>query len=906
MKNFYPGQRWISELELNLGLGSVQKVDNRQVQIYYPAADCLRLYAISSAPLKRVEFKPGDIVLSRDGVTFEILSISVENNTFVYHGKDFILHESQLNDFMEFTSPVDRFTHRVFDDNHVYDLRLRARNFQHQMMQSPVRGFIGPRIDLIPHQLYIASRICSRVIPRALLSDETGLGKTIEACLIVHRLLLQGQINRVLILVPNSLVLQWFVELLRRFNLIFRITDDEFRDSLKTSDYTGNLFLEEQLYLCSIDYLMSDIVLQNFSLSAGWDMLVIDEAHHLLESSPEYTLVKKLGQVSTGMLLLTATPEQFGYQSHFARLHLLDPDRYYNYDAFIKEEDQYADLSVSQVNGSDDLLDVNGPGRVIFQNTRDVIAGFPERIPHLIPLGNDPDSDTCDETLEQLSREFHADQSKETIEYKTIFRNDKRISWLVSLLRELKSEKILLICTSKEKAKAIDESLKSFLRIETAMFHEELSLLQRDQNASRFAHPDGARILICSEIGSEGRNFQFAHHLVLFDLPLNPELLEQRIGRLDRIGQKETIHIHVPFVKGSEYEILARWYHEGLNTFRQNLPGVHGIFQFFQNRLNDIILSKNLSELENILNEASKRCSEIKIKNKDGKHHLLALNSFQPEIAKNIIAQIKNTENNPETENFMMDIFEHYGIEEDLLTDKTFLLNLSLLTTETLPLPVLDKVNLMVTFDRKTAVTYEHIEFLTIDHPLVFKILEYFLASENGNCAIAVLKDSSKKSTILLEAVFLLESPGRPEGFAQIERYLPPTPIRLIINHLRNDCSIEYPEKSSENFFKNTHPPAILGNERFIQEVFPAMLKHCKKEAKKKSNIIKKDALEKSQSELSNELQRLLKLQKFNKDITEAEIAHLADQKEKLAKEITSSRIRLDALRLIFSQDLTQ
>jgi len=81
--------------------------------------------------------------------------------------------------------------------------------------------------------------------------------------------------------------------------------------------------------------------------------------------------------------------------------------------------------------------------------------------------------------------------------------------------------------------------------------------VQRDRNAAWFAESDGARLLLCSEIGSEGRNFQFAQHLVLFDLPLNPELLEQRIGRLDRIGQTADIQIHVPYLARSPQEVLA-------------------------------------------------------------------------------------------------------------------------------------------------------------------------------------------------------------------------------------------------------------------------------------------------------------------------------------------------------------
>ena len=105
--------------------------------------------------------------------------------------------------------------------------------------------------------------------------------------------------------------------------------------------------------------------------------------------------------------------------------------------------------------------------------------------------------------------------------------------------------------------------------LNTALFHSGLSLMARDRQAAYFADPKGAQILLCTEIGSEGRNFEFAHNLVLFDLPKKPDLLEQRIGRLDRIGQKSDISIHIPYVQNSWEETLYQIYDRGLNSFRK-------------------------------------------------------------------------------------------------------------------------------------------------------------------------------------------------------------------------------------------------------------------------------------------------------------------------------------------------
>ena len=157
-----------------------------------------------------------------------------------------------------------------------------------------------------------------------LLADEVGLGKTIEACLILQRLLAVGKAKRVLILVPESLTHQWFVELLRRFNLWFSIYDEERCLAVEQSDPGTNPFLATQLALGSTAFLAGNSTRREQAVAAGWDIVVVDEAHHL-EWTPdlvsvEYALVEELAGKCPGLLLLTATPTQLGLVGHFARL----------------------------------------------------------------------------------------------------------------------------------------------------------------------------------------------------------------------------------------------------------------------------------------------------------------------------------------------------------------------------------------------------------------------------------------------------------------------------------------------------------------------------------------------------------------------------------------------------------
>ena len=210
-----PGQRWISETEPELGVGIMLKVEFKRVEVLFPAANERRQYALDSAPLRRVALKVGEILETHEGDVIEVDEVLERDGLLVYLCGDLEVEESGLSDTMSFNKPEDRLLGGHVDGLHTYDLRVEALQRQCEVMKSPARGFAGARMDLIPHQLYIAAEVTSRLAPRVLLADEVGLGKTIEACLIMHRLHLTGRADRVLILVPEPLLHQWFVELVR-------------------------------------------------------------------------------------------------------------------------------------------------------------------------------------------------------------------------------------------------------------------------------------------------------------------------------------------------------------------------------------------------------------------------------------------------------------------------------------------------------------------------------------------------------------------------------------------------------------------------------------------------------------------------------------------------------------------
>jgi len=258
MSVFIKGQRWISESEPELGLGTVVQAGDGRVRVEFKAAGELRTYAVDQAPLKRVRFRVGDAIRTQEDKEFIVTDVVEQRGVLIYVSDRQQLPEAQVNDRVSLHGPQERLLAGRFDPLTSFALRCRTLELLHRSRKSPVRGFVGGRIDLIPHQLYIAEEVTHRHAPRVMLSDEVGLGKTIEACLILHRLLLSGRANRILVLVPESLVHQWFVEMLRRFNVWLHIFDAERCASIEAGEPGANPFLDDQLVLASIGFLAGE------------------------------------------------------------------------------------------------------------------------------------------------------------------------------------------------------------------------------------------------------------------------------------------------------------------------------------------------------------------------------------------------------------------------------------------------------------------------------------------------------------------------------------------------------------------------------------------------------------------------------------------------------------------------
>ncbi|KJV25885.1 RNA polymerase-associated protein RapA [Pantoea sp. SM3] len=961
---FTLGQRWISDTESELGLGTVVAIDTRMITMMFPATGENRLYARNDAPVTRVIFNPGDTITNHEGWQMSVDEVRNDNELMTYIGtrldteeSGVVMREVMLDSKLVFSKPQDRLFAGQLDRMDRFSLRFRARKYQSEQYRLPISGLRGMRTNLIPHQLHIAHDVGRRHAPRVLLADEVGLGKTIEAGMIIQQQLLAGRADRVLIVVPETLQHQWLVEMLRRFNLRFALFDDDrYTEAQHDSD---NAFETEQLIICSLDFVRRNKQRLELLAEADWDLLVVDEAHHLAWSeeapSREYQVIEQLAEKTPGVLLLTATPEQLGLESHFARLRLLDPNRFHDFSQFVAEQQNYrpvadavssllADQAITkeemnlindligeqdiepllQVANSDRegkedarkelvsmLMDRHGTSRVLFRNTRNGVKGFPKRELHQIRLPLPAQYQTAIKVSgimgtrksaeerardmlypEKIYQEFEGDSG-------TWWNFDPRVEWLMGYLTSNRKEKVLVICAQAATALQLEQVLREREGIRAAVFHEGLSILERDRAAAFFAsEEEGAQVLLCSEIGSEGRNFQFASRLVMFDLPFNPDLLEQRIGRLDRIGQMHDIQILVPWLEKTAQAVLLRWYHEGLDAFEHTCPTGRTIYDSEYSKLIEYLAApENPQGLDEFIAESRKQHDTLKSQLEQGRDRLLELNSNGGEAAQALANAIGEQDNDTDLVNFALNLFDIVGINQEDRSDSLIVLTPSdhMLVPD---FPGLPEDGCTVTFNRNQALSREDTQFITWEHPLISNGLDLILSGDTGSCALSLLKNKALPvGTLLVEMVYVVEAQA-PKSL-QLTRFLPPTPVRLLMDRAGNNLAgkVEFESFNRQLNAVNRHTGSKLVNA--VQQEVHEILTQAEKVVIPEAQAIIAAAKVEADEKLSAELSRLEALRAVNPNIRDDEVEALESNREQVLASLGDAGWRLDALRLI-------
>lgn len=947
---FAVGQRYLSDTESELGLGVVIDVDDRCVHILFPQSEETRVYAKNSAPLSRVVFKVGDTVYDQEGNRYTVNAVDEVMGVLKYgvdeHERGIM--ETRLAANITLAKPLERLLAGRIERGDWYELRQDILRMQSALAGHPLKGLMGARVDIIEHQLYIAHEVGKRIAPRVLLADEVGLGKTIEAGLIIHQQLITSKAERVLILVPDSLQYQWMVELRRRFNLNFALFDLVRTAAIKEHDPEQNVFATEQCIIAGMDLLLDHPDLYDQAMDAGFDLLVVDEAHHLhwdeaQGGNDKYDLIADFAEETPGVMLLTATPEQLGAQSHFARLRLLDPNRFDDLDEFLDGQEAFAEtaavagvliedqpLSEGQITALSHLLDIgmdelaainddeklrtyalnelldrHGTGRILFRNTRESVKGFYGRSSQPYPL---PLPDAWKDSYQvngKLREQLWGEENQPDGGW---LEDDTRVPWLVDILRgELKHQKVLLIARSGATVESLEAVLRLHAGIKTAIFTEQMSLLERDQAAAFFADGEGAQILLCSEIGSEGRNFQFASQLILWDLPANPDTLEQRIGRLDRIGQTQQIMLHIPYVQGTAQERLYHWYDKALNMFNQISPTAQSVQEQYIQELKPVLESADTSEnravLEGVVEQAGKTRLGLEAQLQAGRDRLLEYNSCRPRVAGRIADAMHDFDSHNLLPNFMDRFFASANIEHSVQRDGSWVIA-PIDSTEISEyidgLPLGDEDGMTLTFERQQALQREDIDFISHEHPLMRAIYDLASTSTFGNTTVAMLK-----SAAVPQGMVLLEVNFRVEAIAPKMLNLPSTittqNIRVFISEQGNDLSERISSDMImphiERLDKNRARQVIKVRSDVIEQRYH----DAEAIARQQLNDIGEQASARFTQQWSREIKRLQHLQTINPNVRPEEIERLEQLKAQGEQALDNLSLVPDSIRVLVS-----
>ncbi len=429
---------------------------------------------------------------------------------------------------------------------------------------------------------------------RAMLADEVGLGKTIEAGMVLKEYIERGMVKSVLILTPTPLVSQWQEELQTKFDLDFVSTDDQ---GVKINDE----FWQTPFVLASINQAKSK---KNFSkvTSQEYDMVIVDEAHHLKNRNTlNWKLVNALKK--RFLLFLTATPVENNLMELYNLITLLKPGLLKTASEFKKEFMTQGD-AVSPRNRTRlrSLLD-----QVMIRNTRALAAlNIPPRFAQTVKINPVGEELKLYEMVTNLACSINKSGRRNRMLLKNLLAEAGSSPRALSLtLRRLlerdddwlndfrdRIEVIRNLCRSitgeTGKNKALGKLLKntrgkkivfvkyigsmdeisdylSWHDISFVTFNGSMSNRKKDEAIESFR--DEKDILITTEIGGEGRNLQFCHQMINYDLPWNPMKIEQRIGRIHRLGQQNEVMIYNFCGKGSMEEYTLEILDKKINMF---------------------------------------------------------------------------------------------------------------------------------------------------------------------------------------------------------------------------------------------------------------------------------------------------------------------------------------------------
>ena len=546
-------------------------------------------------------------------------------------------------------------------------LRRSALQLDDERRCDAMGALLASRVMVKPHQVGVVQRVLSARRPRFVLADEVGLGKTIEAGMVFSALRLAGLARRVLVVAPSHLTVQWLVELFHKFNHLFTLLDTQRYDESLVEQPGVSPWARFDLVITSLEQLQRNEQAREEAgdPAAFWDLVIIDEAHHLKAEKAQQAAAS-LSKNCWGLLLLTATPMQLDPAEYHALLSLIDPTTAPGVKEFeqrLKRQEELAEAVRGLLEGQaapaavkklkarfpndDALANLVVPAELLahlaetyslsdrlVRNRRAVVGGFSERRLHRHPVTPSKEEQQARTTaiaalkqdgtlqgaaLAGLIRRLESSpaaflKAASAVEALSALKvslpaRDAKFLAFAKLLKEIWAKepgaKILVFT----EAHATLESVKARLieeNVESLAYHGELPLVERDRQVARFRDPEGPKVLLCTEVGGEGRNFQFAHHLIHYDLPWSPAMVEQRIGRLDRIGQTHPVEIHVFDTEGSLSSDVLSVLADAVGVFGETVGGLDAVLEEVEPKLTELALEAPEARVEWVAQLAKK------------------------------------------------------------------------------------------------------------------------------------------------------------------------------------------------------------------------------------------------------------------------------------------------------------
>ncbi|WP_456274065.1 DEAD/DEAH box helicase [Bacillus sp. AK031] len=496
-----------------------------------------------------------------------------------------------------------------------WDLFKLAVEVEEQTVFPNFEGLQAPKhlsnLTPLPHQLEVAKQVVESMNGKAILADEVGLGKTIEAGLILKEYMIRGLVKKVLILVPASLVSQWAIELNSKFFIP------------AVAQKKSYVWDQCDIVISSIDTAKRSPHREKV-YEQNYDLVIIDEAHKLKNhKTKNYEFVQSLKKKFC--LLLTATPIQNRVEEIFHLVSLLKPGHLGNESAFAEK---YKKGSRSVGNDAHLKELVN---KVMIRNRRSdtgiewtkrhvktVLIDFSKEERELydsFSILKSPQEERVSSSFSLLTLQREACSSREAVFYtlKNMLERQEHPSPLLTsnvnaLMKKVENvqanskaqEALKIIQSVNDKViifteyRATQLYLQWFLKqngITSVPFRGGFKRGKKDWMRELFKNH--AQVLIATEAGGEGINLQFCHHIINFDLPWNPMRLEQRIGRVHRLGQTKDVHIYNFATRNTVEEHILKLLYEKINLFEKVIGQLDDIltkldFGKFEDHIEDI------------------------------------------------------------------------------------------------------------------------------------------------------------------------------------------------------------------------------------------------------------------------------------------------------------------------------